>query len=202
MAYDPAGCVGTTFDQNYSSCAFTTDSMPVHLTQAGQAAGINPATLATIASLETLSGLGSAGINAGCNPCNTSGAGVCQVGKGMFDEWNAYNGSNYTWCSDICGSNYPNNLAICAEFLAAAFNKSSNLGYTDPIQMMAMAATAWNGHYCGYDPNGAFFPWPGQPGYYLPKSDQLTQYGSSAGAIFKSSGYVGKGVFDTSIVLQ
>ncbi|AGL00012.1 hypothetical protein [Desulfoscipio gibsoniae] len=200
MSYDPGECVGSTYNHNYSSCHFTTDSMAGHINSAAHNKGINPATLATIASLETLSGSGAGGINVGCDPCDTSGAGVCQIGKAMFDKWNAWCDNKYTWCSSICGSNYYNNLAICAAFLSAAFKKLKSLGNTNQIQMMAMAATAWNGNYCGHSSN-AFYPWSGQTGYYLPKSDQLTQYGASAGALFNGSGHVGKGVLDTSISL-
>jgi len=113
-------------------------------------------------------------------------------------------GGGYTWCSDICGSNYANNIQICADFLVSAFYKLQELGYTDSVQMMAMAATAWNGHACGYNPNSAFYPWGtvnGNTGYFLPYPNQLTQYGASAGYYFANSGYFGNGVLDSSIQL-
>jgi len=116
----------------------------------------------------------------------------------MFDEWNAAFGGGESWCSSICGYNYIGNLVICAQFLYSAFSKLQELEISNASQMMAMAATAWNGHTCGYNSNGAFFPWSGQSGYYLPGTDQITEYGSSAGYLFANSRHVGNGVFDTS----
>lgn len=169
-----------------------------HLNTAAKNAGINPATLATIASLETLSG-SSDPTNEYCNTCYSYGFGVYQVGYETFSDWNAYQGNIYTGCSSICGTNYPSNLDSCAQFLAAVFNRLSALGFTNSTQMMAMAATAWNGCACGY--TYSCYPWPGQRSYLIPSSSQLTQYGASAGCLFNNSGYVGNGVFDTSITL-
>ncbi|ODA41831.1 hypothetical protein DSBG_1323 [Desulfosporosinus sp. BG] len=198
---NPGGCVGSTCNVNYSSNTFKVGKVS-NFNYMAHSMGLNPATVATIASLETES----TGINTGCSsldtPCDTLGAGICQVGKAMFDNWNASSNNIFIWCGDICGSKYINNLALCADFLLSAFKKLQNLGYNDQIQMMAMAGTAWNGNACGHSSN-TFYPWTGGGayGYYLPGSNQLTRYGSSAGAIFKSSGYVGTGVFDTSITL-
>lgn len=83
-----------------------------------------------------------------------------------------------------------------------AFYKLQELGYSDSVQMMAMAATSWNGNYCGHNSNSAIYPWGiNNPPYYLPSANQLTQYGASAGYYFKNSGYFGNGVLDTSIQL-
>lgn len=117
----------------------------------------------------------------------------------IFNAWNSYHGGIYTFCEDICGSNYRNNLDICAEVLSSVFKRLKNEGYTNSTQMMAMAATAWNGCSCGH----TYYctPWAGSGGINIPDIDQLTQYGASAGYLFSHSGYVGTGVFDTNELL-
>jgi len=205
MAYNHGGCVGSTDCSPYWSGGFTTGGLGAAFNAAVENV-FNPATIATIASIETLwNDSATTAESSKCSPCQSAGAGICQVGEDMFNEWNNYMGGGYTWCSDICGANYANNLSICTDFFVTAFYKLQELGYTDSVQMMAMAATTWNGHaYCGYDSNAAFYPWGtvnGNTGYYLPTADQITEYGASAGYYFKNSGYFGTGVLDNSIKL-
>lgn len=202
MTYNPAGCVGSTDCYPYWSGGFTTRGLGSAFNYAAHNV-FNPATIATIASMETLwNDSASTAESEDCSPCYQYGVGICQVGETMFDQWNSFVGGGYTWCDGICGSNYVNNIQICADFLVAAFYKLQELGYTDSVQMMAMAATGWNGHYCGYDPNTAIYVWGNNfPPYYLPGPSQLTQYGASAGYYFKNSGYFGNGVLDYSIQL-
>jgi len=202
MTYNPGGCVGSTYSYPYWSGGFSTKGLGSTFNHAG--AGVfNPATIATIASMETLwNDSATTAESSNCSPCNQSGVGICQVGQDMFNQWNSFLGGGYTWCSSICGTNYANNIQICADFLVTAFFKLQALGYTNSVEMMAMAATAWNGHTCGYDSNALFYPWgTSHTGYYMPGPSQITQYGASAGYSFQNSGYFGSGVFDTSISL-
>lgn len=193
MSYTPGNCVGSTYDQLYSSNTFSTGSIATYINDAAKQYLINPATLASISSMETES----AGFSDNCSPCYEYGVGVCQIGKAMFDDWNTSTNAGATWCSSICGSpGYIPNLQIVAQYLYGAFSKLQSLGVTNQVQMMAMAATSYNGlGSCTTGVWASFQPFGG--GYYpLPYKDGITEYGSSAGYLFANSGHVGSGVFD------
>ncbi|MHB1629157.1 MAG: hypothetical protein ACYCVB_12430 [Bacilli bacterium] len=143
MSYNAAGCVGSNYDVLYSNNTFTTGNIASDLNYHASQNGINPATLATITSMETES----VGLSSNCSSCDPSGVGVCQVGEAMFNDYNSAYGGTLTWCSGMCGSNYGWNLELTANFLFKAFGAAEKIGITDSIQMMAMAATTWNGHW-------------------------------------------------------
>jgi hypothetical protein len=64
-----------------------------------------------------------------------------------------------------------------------------------------MAATTWNGHAgCGQNSvNGQFDPFGTGWIAILHDPNEITAYGSTAGYYFSNSGYVGTGVFNTSV---
>ena len=195
-------CVGSNYNQNYWGGQFATKGLGADFNAATENV-FNPATIATIASIETLNEYSATTAeSSNCSPCDQSGVGICQVGELMFDAWNNYMGGGYTWCTSICGTNYKNNLQICADFLVTAFYKLQELGYTNSVQMMAMAATSWNGKGdCPPSSGGTFYPWGSSFPCGLPASNCITAYGATAGNLFLNSGYFGSGVFDSSITL-
>jgi len=203
-----ATCVGSNYNVQYlTGRPFTGGTIGYDINQVAAAYGINPATLATISSLETgsLTGPDVNNDSYGCNPCNAAGAGGTQIGQNMFDAWNASQGGGNTFCSSICGApgslTLRNNLDICAQYLKAAFDLATSQGGYNDVQKMAAAATSWNGFVCAGNPNGYFYPFPGQYGYGLPGTSQMSDYGSTAGYLYQNSGLEGGGVYDTSQLL-